>query len=68
MSGHRLLPTTEQDKKDIFKSCGVQNMEDLLVGIPKDVRFKNTLSIGDGLSEIEIKRKLSEIIKTDETL
>lgn len=63
MSGHRLLPTTEQDKKDIFKSCGVQNMEDLLVGIPKDVRFKNTLSIGDGLSEIEIKRKLSEIIK-----
>jgi glycine dehydrogenase subunit 1 len=63
MSGHRLLPTTEQDKIDIFKSCGVSSMEDLLIGIPKEVRLKSILSIGDGLSEIEIKRKISQILK-----
>ena len=63
MSGHRLLPTTEQDKIDIFKSCGVSSMEDLLIGIPKEVRLKSILSIGDGLSEIDIKRKISQILK-----
>jgi glycine dehydrogenase subunit 1 len=63
MSGHRLLPTTEQDKKEIFAACGVNNMEDLLVGIPDEVRFHKTLSNGEGLSEIEIKRKISNIIK-----
>jgi glycine dehydrogenase subunit 1 len=63
MSGHRLLPTTEIDKKEIFAACRVNNMEDLLVGIPNEVRFHNVLSIGEGLSEIEIKRKISNIIK-----
>lgn len=63
MSGHRLLPTTDQDKKEFLSSCSVNNIEDLLVGIPSEVRFKNSLLIGEGLSEFEIKRKISHLIK-----
>ncbi|APJ04933.1 aminomethyl-transferring glycine dehydrogenase subunit GcvPA [Silvanigrella aquatica] len=63
MSAHRLLPTTEQNKKEILAACGANNIEDLLIGIPEEVRLKKHLSIGDGLSEIEIKRKIANIIK-----
>lgn len=63
MLGHRLLPTTEQDKKELFTACGVKNIEELLVGIPKEVRLHHPLSIGHGLSEIEIKRNISKMVK-----
>jgi glycine dehydrogenase subunit 1 len=61
---NRLLPTTEQDKKDLLKLCGANQMEDLLSGIPKNARYsKELLNISEALSEIEIKRKISELTK-----
>lgn len=64
MLKHRLLPTTENDRNNILKICGVDNFEDLLKGIPKDIQFKNKLNIGDGLSELELKRQLSKILSS----
>lgn len=63
MLKHRLLPTTESDRSFILKNCNVNNIEDLLKGIPQQIRFNNILNIGDGLSELEIKRKLAKILK-----
>lgn len=63
MLEHRFLPTTEQDRKEMLAACGIKNIEDLLNGIPKNVRFKNQLSITEGLSEMEIKRKFNLLFK-----
>ena len=55
---HRFLPTTLEDKKQLMAECGVQTIEDLLIGIPKEIQFKNTLNLGRPLSEQEIRKKL----------
>ncbi|WGL61284.1 aminomethyl-transferring glycine dehydrogenase subunit GcvPA [Pigmentibacter sp. JX0631] len=62
MLKHRLLPTTENDRNNILKICGVDNFEDLLRGIPQDIQFKKNLNIGEGLSELELKRKIAKIM------
>lgn len=61
---NRLLPTTEQDKAELLKSCGVNHMEDLLSGIPQNARFsKPLLNVPEALSEFEIKQKIAELTK-----
>ena len=62
MLKHRLLPTTENDRNNILKICGVNNFEDLLKGIPQEIQFKHNLNIGEGLSELELKRKIAKIM------
>ena len=44
MLKHRLLPTTESDRKNILQHCGVRSIEDLLQGIPKNIRYKKDVS------------------------
>ena len=58
MVGHRFLPTTDCEKKEMLASCGVSSIEDLLQGIPKAVRFVGDLNQDEALSEMEIKRKI----------
>ena len=65
MLKHRLLPTTESDRKNILQHCGVRSIEDLLQGIPKNIRYKSNLQIGEELSELEIKRKISKMTKSE---
>lgn len=60
---HRFLPTTNNDKQNLLTQCGVNSIEDLLKGIPEEIQFKNTLNLGQPLSEYEIKQKLSSILK-----
>ena len=60
---NRFLPTTEEDKNILFKSCGVENIEGLLQGIPKEVRFQGDLNLCKPHSELEIKRILSTLTK-----
>jgi len=60
---HRFLPTTSNDKKILLQECGVQSIEDLLMGIPNEIQFKNTLNLGDPLSEYEIRQKLKKIME-----
>lgn len=62
-TGHRFLPTTPSDKKELLTACGVSSMDDLFSGIPPNARFKQMLNIGKGLSELEIKRKIAELTK-----
>ena len=67
MLKHRLLPTTESDRKNILQHCGVRSIEDLLQGIPKNIRYKSNLQIGEELSELEIKRKISKMMQNSRT-
>jgi glycine dehydrogenase subunit 1 len=60
---HRFLPTTEQDRQTLLAACGVSCIEELLAGIPSEVRFSGKLQIGDPLSEMEIKQKIQKLMQ-----
>lgn len=60
---NRFLPTTSDDKNILLKNCGVASIEDLLRGIPKDVRFQGELKTGKPHSELEMKRILNKLTK-----
>lgn len=62
MNGHRFLPTTKQDKKDLLKECGFTTIEDLLKGIPNSARFKNALKMEKGKSELELNKVLNQFL------
>jgi glycine dehydrogenase subunit 1 len=61
--GHRFIPNTSQDVQHILGACGVGSIEDLLIGIPQDVRMKRPLANGSAHSELEIRRKVSQLMK-----
>ncbi|MCA2961796.1 MAG: aminomethyl-transferring glycine dehydrogenase subunit GcvPA [Silvanigrellales bacterium] len=63
MGSHRFLPNTLQDRDDILQACGVKSVEDLLVGIPAEVRFKGTLENGPALSEMEIRKRIHALTR-----
>lgn len=60
---HRFLPTTPSDRADLLKACGVHSIEDLLKGIPENVRFNGLLPSGPAQSELEIKRRIRDLMK-----
>jgi glycine dehydrogenase subunit 1 len=60
---HRFLPTTSNDRAELLKACGVGSVEELLKGIPENVRFKGILPSGPAQSEIEIRRRVRTLMK-----
>lgn len=53
---HRFLPATQ--RAEMLAACGVKSFEDLLKGIPAELRFRGDLGIGHGLCELDIRRKM----------
>ena len=60
---HRFLPTTESDRNEILRKCGVNSVEELLVGIPTEVRFRGDLANGPDCSEMEIRKRVQKLTK-----
>jgi glycine dehydrogenase subunit 1 len=60
---HRFLPTTSTDRAELLKACGVNSVEELLKGIPDNVRFKGELPSGPAQSELEIRRRIRTLMK-----
>lgn len=55
------VPNTKTEQEEILKSLGYTGMEDLFVTIPKEVLLGRALDIPDGISELQVKKKLSKI-------
>lgn len=55
------VPNTEESRKAMLKESGYDSFEEMFSCIPKDVRIKGELNIPQGLSEMEVIRKLKEI-------
>jgi glycine dehydrogenase subunit 1 len=53
-------PLSEQDIHEMLKVIGVSKIDDLFQDIPKSI-FNPKMEIGDGLSELETKRKLEQL-------
>lgn len=51
---YRYLPTTDQDKREMLDTLGIQNVEELFTNIPDEVRFKGELNVSKALSEPEL--------------
>lgn len=58
---HRYLPTTEQDKKEMLETIGVESVDELFADIPESVRFKGELQVEKQLFEPELIRYMSKL-------
>lgn len=53
------VPGTGEEQKELLKSLGVAGMEELFVTIPKEVRLNRPLKIPDGVSELQVRKKMA---------
>ena len=60
------IPTTDDNRKEMLKTIGVSDFEELLSAIPKEARFKGKLDLPDPLSELEVAKLLQEIAAQNE--
>ncbi|GEL77350.1 aminomethyl-transferring glycine dehydrogenase subunit GcvPA [Tenuibacillus multivorans] len=58
---HRYIPMTEEDKKAMLKTVGVDSTDDLFADIPEEVRYNGDLNIKPAKSEYELKKELAEL-------
>ncbi len=58
---HPYSPHTEQDIQEMLRTIEVQSVGDLFDDIPKQVRLNRDLNIDNGLSELELKKKVKQL-------
>lgn len=64
----RYLPITDEDKKEMLKTIGVDSTEELFSDIPKEVRLDRELNLKKPTSEYEIKKELTELASKNANL
>jgi glycine dehydrogenase subunit 1 len=60
---HHFIPNTNADRAALLDAAGAKSFEDLLKGIPPELRFEKDLGIGAPMSELEIDRKVRGLMK-----
>ncbi|HWK24001.1 MAG TPA: aminomethyl-transferring glycine dehydrogenase subunit GcvPA [Ureibacillus sp.] len=58
---HRYLPMTEQDKKDMLATIGVESVNELFSDIPESVRFQGLYNIKEAKSESALLKELKQL-------
>ncbi|VEF47817.1 glycine dehydrogenase subunit 1 [Bacillus freudenreichii] len=61
MIKHRYLPMTEQDKKEMLDTIGVDSIDELFSDIPEKVRFKGEYNIKQAKSEASLTKELANL-------
>ncbi|MGN1165014.1 MAG: aminomethyl-transferring glycine dehydrogenase subunit GcvPA [Lachnospiraceae bacterium] len=57
----RYVPGTAKEQKEMLSEIGFNSMEELFGHIPDEVKVKGGLQIPDGMSELEVRRKMQNI-------
>lgn len=52
---------TKQEQKEMLAEIGFESMEELFGHIPDEVKVKDGLQIPDGMSELEVRRKVTKL-------
>ena len=52
------IPGTEKEQKEMLRAIGAESFDDLFTDVPEDVRLKNGLDLPEGISELEVSRKI----------
>jgi glycine cleavage system P protein (glycine dehydrogenase) subunit 1 len=55
------VPHSPEQYAEMYKTIGVEKFEDLIRSIPEEIRLDHGLPLPDGLSELEVTQRLSEI-------
>lgn len=58
---YRYLPMTEQDKKEMLETIGVQSVEELFAEISESVRYTKSLQIPEPLPEPQLLRHMKRL-------
>lgn len=58
-------PLTEEDREEMLRTIGVRSFEDLLKGIPPELRA-GEISLPEATSELELSRELEKIGRTNQ--
>jgi glycine dehydrogenase subunit 1 len=58
---HPWLPLTEDAKKEMLKSIGKNNLDELFSNIPEKFRLSRDLTITESHTEIEVARRMQEL-------
>ena len=54
------IPGTEQEQLEMLKSIGFDSFDGLFSHIPQQVRLEGGLNLPEGLSELEVIRKMAD--------
>ena len=57
----RYVPGTSKEQQEMLEEIGFGSMEELFGHIPDEVKVKDGLNIPEGMSELEVRRKMQEI-------
>ncbi len=64
----RYISNTEQDKKEMLKEIGIENIRDLFKAIPDSVYLSKDLNIPDNVSEIDLLKSLKDLSEKNKNL
>lgn len=53
------VPNTRNEQLEMLQAIGLTSMEELFGAIPEDVKLKRPYHIPDGLSELEVRRRMN---------
>lgn len=60
------VPNTLKEQQDMLNSLGYSNIEELFSSIPREVLLNRPLNIPDGLSELEVRDKVTGIAEKNQ--
>ena len=55
------VPNTKQEREKMLEEAGFKSIDEMFADIPENARLKTKLDIPDGLSELEVMRKMQDI-------
>ena len=55
------IPGTKQEQKEMLAEIGFGSMEELFGNIPDEVKVKGGLKIPEGMSELEVRKKVTQM-------
>ncbi|GED66495.1 putative glycine dehydrogenase subunit 1 [Brevibacillus reuszeri] len=58
---YRYLPQTDQDKREMLETLGINSIDELFADIPEEVRFKGDLNIPEALSEPDLVKYFTRL-------
>lgn len=58
---HKYISATNDDRKEMLKTIGVDSIDDLFADIPKEFQLKEALNINESMSEIEVRNHIKKL-------
>ncbi|KYP80622.1 aminomethyl-transferring glycine dehydrogenase subunit GcvPA [Ferroacidibacillus organovorans] len=68
MQSFSYIPNTEQDRREMLATIGVDSLDALFSDIPDAVRFKGLLNLPDAMSEYEMMNELKRLARQNVSL